>query len=54
VIPDAGSNDFKEQKELVERNQQVLIIDHHSVDDFEKIDNVIIVNNQMSENFKNK
>lgn len=54
VIPDAGSNQFEEQKELVRRNQQVLVIDHHSVDNFQVIDGVIVVNNQLSERFKNK
>lgn len=54
VIPDAGSNDFNEQEELVKRNQEVLIIDHHHVDNYRKVDGCIIVNNQLSKNFKNK
>jgi single-stranded-DNA-specific exonuclease len=53
VIPDAGSNQFTEQR-LVAQNKQVLIIDHHSMDRYEVIDNVIICNNQISPNFENK
>jgi len=54
IIPDAGSNDFDEQKELAKQGRKVLIMDHHSVDTFEEVENTIIVNNQLSSRFKNK
>lgn len=58
IIPDAGSNDFKEQIYLLERGIQVLIIDHHEIDNQEKIeelyekypDKYAIINNQLHKN----
>lgn len=60
VIPDAGSNDFKEQIELLERGISVLIIDHHEMDNQEKIDELYekyplkyaLINNQLHKNGK--
>lgn len=58
VIPDAGSNDFKEQIDLLERGISVLIIDHHEMDNQEKIDELYekypcqyaLINNQLHKN----
>lgn len=54
IIPDAGSNQYDEQWELVQKGMRVLIMDHHHADDFRKIENVIVVNNQLSRRFRNK
>jgi single-stranded-DNA-specific exonuclease len=54
IIPDAGSNQFEIQEQLSKAGKQVLIMDHHLVDNFITIDNVIVVNNQLSSKFKNK
>ena len=53
IIPDAGSNDFKQIKELKERNIDVLILDHHLCDlGYSK--DAIVINNQLSNNVMNK
>lgn len=45
IIPDAGSNDHDEIKELVDLGMEVLILDHHEAD---KVDeNAIVINNQL-------
>lgn len=54
IIPDAGSNQYGEQWELVQKGMKVLIIDHHHADDFEKVENTYVVNNQLSPRFRNK
>lgn len=58
VIPDAGSNDYKEQVDLLERGVSVLIIDHHEMDNQEKIDELYekyprqyaLINNHLHKN----
>ncbi len=52
-IPDAGSNQFEEQMQLTQMGKTVIILDHHEVEQFQDT-NAIIVNNQLSSNFKNK
>lgn len=52
-IPDAGSNQFEEQKQLIAKGKTVIILDHHEVSDFEET-GAIVVNNQLSPNFPNK
>ena len=54
IIPDAGSNQIDEQRELTRKGKTVLIIDHHLVDNYQPVANAIVVNNQLSPNFKNK
>lgn len=54
IIPDAGSNQYDEQWELVQKGMRVLVIDHHHADDFQEIENTIVVNNQLSPKFRNK
>ena len=47
IVPDAGSNDYEEHKELKERGVEVIVLDHHEA---EKIsENAIIINNQLSD-----
>ena len=56
IVPDAGSNQYDELQELDERGIEVLVLDHHLVDQISlyKSDNVVIINNQLSPKFTNK
>ena len=54
IIPDAGSNQVEEQKQLVAQGKIVVILDHHEVNRFEPMENLVLVNNQVSANFPNK
>lgn len=52
-VPDAGSNNYEEQKALIDQGKTVIILDHHEVDNY--VDTgAIMVNNQFSPNFSNK
>ncbi len=52
IIPDAGTNDTEQCKDLFNNGMDILILDHHEKEE----DNpyALIVNNQMSENYSNK
>lgn len=52
-IPDAGSNDYAKQKELVNQGKTVIILDHHEVEGYQDT-GAILVNNQVSLKFSNK
>ena len=52
IIPDAGTNDTEQCKELSERGIDILILDHHESE--EENPYALIVNNQMSDNYFNK
>ena len=55
LVPDAGSNDFEYIEKLGEHLTPTLILDHHIIEDIDKIsDWCFIVNNQASPNYKNK
>lgn len=54
IVPDAGSNEIDKQEIMSNQGRTVLIMDHHNVTRSAEFDNVIIVNNQTSKNFKNK
>lgn len=54
VIPDAGSMQFEERRILGEKGKKVLVLDHHSMTDNPEIVNNVLINNQVSPNFKNK
>lgn len=45
IVPDAGSNDIEQCKELIEKGIDVIILDHHICD--KQNDVAIVVNNQM-------
>lgn len=53
IQPDSGSNDFIYHEQLKEKNISCLILDHH-ITDKEISSNAIIINNQLSHNYKNK
>lgn len=52
-IPDAGSNDYNQQKELIAKGKTVIILDHHEVENYQDT-GAILVNNQFSPLFTNK
>ena len=53
IIPDAGSNNYAEQKEVVASGKELIILDHHEVNNYEDT-GAILVNNQFSRDFRNK
>lgn len=56
IVPDAGSNQKEELIELEERHVDVLVLDHHLVElsETHESNNIIIVNNQISDDYPNK
>jgi single-stranded-DNA-specific exonuclease len=54
IIPDAGSMQIDEHDEMVEKGYKVIIMDHHHADVYQEKENIIIVNNQLSDRFSNK
>lgn len=52
IIPDAGSNQFEEHRELRQRGIDVIVLDHHEADKYSK--DAIVVNNQLSPKYENK
>lgn len=55
IVPDAGSNQIEELTELNKRGVICLVMDHHQVDSLvDYLENVIVVNNQVSKDFNNK
>jgi single-stranded-DNA-specific exonuclease len=58
IIPDAGSNDIKQHKVLLDNNIDFLVLDHHevlpeTVDNINKNDKGIVINNQLLDINKN-
>lgn len=53
ILCDSSSNDFKQHKELHDRNTDVLVIDHHLCDDGYS-PYATVINNQLSKRVKNK
>lgn len=49
LIADSGSNDKKQLKQLSKKGKYVILTDHHLCDNYEEIENVIIVNNQLGD-----
>lgn len=47
IIPDAGSNDFKEHEILKNMSVDILVIDHHKTDRYSE--NAVVINNQLQE-----
>lgn len=54
VVPDGGTNDYKQHELFSERNQCIIILDHHEAPYESVVDTVITVNNQLSDNYENK
>ena len=53
ILPDSSSNDANYHDMLDEINTPCLILDHH-LTDVKLSDNAVVVNNQLSPNYKNK
>ena len=49
LIADSSSNDKEQLKELSQMGKVVILLDHHQVVDYEEIENVVIVNNQLGD-----
>lgn len=55
IVPDAGTNDIKQQNKLVALGINILNIDHHNyADEWEEVKNVVTINPQGSPNYTNK
>lgn len=54
IVPDAGSNDIDEHKRLHDIGIDCLCLDHHQVTADTSCSPAIIINNQTSDNYKNK
>lgn len=52
ILPDSGSNQYEEHKELKRRGIDVLVIDHHLAD--KESEDAIVINNQLSSLYPNK
>lgn len=52
IIPDAGSNQYKEHKQLQEKGMDVIVLDHHECE--KESEYAIVVNNQLSPDYTNK
>jgi single-stranded-DNA-specific exonuclease len=52
IIPDAGSNQFDEHKQLSKKNIDVIVLDHHECN--EESEYAIVVNSQISPDYPNK
>ncbi|PAD70574.1 single-stranded-DNA-specific exonuclease RecJ [Bacillus sp. 7586-K] len=52
IIPDAGSNQFNEHKELKSKGIDVIVLDHHDCEI--ESENAIVVNSQLSPEYENK
>lgn len=52
IIPDAGSNQYQEHKQLKEREIDVIVLDHHECE--RESEDAIVVNNQLSPSYTNK
>lgn len=51
IIPDAGSNDSQYAEQI---SCPILVIDHHLVEDLNFASNMVVINNQLSPNYRNK
>lgn len=54
IVPDAGTNDTEQCNQLIDSGIDVIILDHHEMEDVGKSNRAIVVNNQVSENYANK
>lgn len=52
VLPDSSSNDYPEHAELRAMGYDILVLDHHDADHYS--DNAVVINNQLSKDYKNK
>ena len=53
ILPDSSSNDYQYHEDLREIGASVLVLDHH-ITDTQLSSNAVVINNQLSPNYKNK
>lgn len=53
ILPDSSSNDYVYHEQLSDLGTSVLVLDHH-ITDTELSENAVIINNQLSPNYRNK
>ena len=53
ILPDSSSNDYVYHEQLNDIGTSVLVLDHH-ITDTELSENAVVINNQLSPNYKNK
>lgn len=54
IVPDAGTNDTEQCNHLIDSGVDVIILDHHEMEEVGKNNKAIVVNNQISDNYTNK
>lgn len=54
IVPDASSGEFEIHKQLQDAGIDVLVLDHHLVEGNEYSKHAVVVNNQLSKDFKHK
>lgn len=54
IAPDSGTNDIEQMKQLQQANIDILVLDHHEIEEDVQLDNVVIVNNQHQDCILNK
>lgn len=52
IIPDAGSNQYEEHKQLRDKGMDIIVLDHHEAE--KESEDAIVVNNQLSPDYSNK
>jgi len=52
ILPDSSSNDEEYHQKLAESGKDILVLDHHEAPSYSQY--ACVVNNQLSENYKNK
>ena len=52
IIPDAGSNQYEEHKQLRDKGMDIVVLDHHIAE--KDSEDAMVVNNQLSSNFEDK
>ena len=53
ILPDAGTNDYKECKKLANKGIDIIVLDHHEQEEKHN-DYAVVVNNQISNRYPNK
>lgn len=54
IVPDAGTNDTEQCNKLIDSGVDVIVLDHHEMEEVGKGNKAIIVNNQISPDYSNK
>lgn len=49
LIADSSTNDKEQQKQISDKGMKIIILDHHDCEEYEEIEDVVIVNNQLGD-----